>query len=324
MTAVFGACSSHIPVKPVLYLYKATPVLWNCVLYLTNIQTMAWYLPSFLSLDRFLWHTTHTYARTHTRADLPCHCLCCLCQQPTILWMTSKPFSVWRVTALKEGKEEEKEGGGEREKGRCLEGRWEKRKAQGQREELQRKSWIVDSEPEVRSKSPTPNLQHQQDGRPRHLHTDSLFVFLTHTHTHENTHHLRVTWMPHFTECTARQCWYTALTCRVCTESSFRGLNSAWPLQASIHICLLFCFVFFLFLGYFILFFYFFIFLFYHGRHWEQANAKKATIYLKVDTPLGWGSITAPVVSGTTSPLWTQGSCPQPTHRHTPFELEYV
>lgn len=41
---------------------------------------------------------------------------------------------------MKEGKEEKKKG---KEKGRCLEGRWEKRKAQGQREELQRKSWTV-------------------------------------------------------------------------------------------------------------------------------------------------------------------------------------
>lgn len=41
---------------------------------------------------------------------------------------------------MKGGKEEKKKG---KEKGRCLEGRWEKRKAQGQREELQRKSWTV-------------------------------------------------------------------------------------------------------------------------------------------------------------------------------------
>lgn len=152
----FGACSSHIPVKPVLYLYKATPVLWNCVLYLWKT-----YRP-WLHIYLHFCHWTgscdiqHTHIRTHTWADLPCHCLCCLCQQPTILWMTSKPFSVWRVTALKEGKEAKKKG---EEKGRCLEGRREKRKAQGQREELHRKSSTIDSEPEVRSKSPTPNLR---------------------------------------------------------------------------------------------------------------------------------------------------------------------
>lgn len=37
--------------------------------------------------------------------------------------------------------------------------------------------------------------------------------------------------------------------------------------------------------------------------------------------PQAGAANTAPVVSGTTSPLWTQGSCPQPTHRHTPFKL---
>lgn len=226
-----------------------------CSLPLKNIQTMASYLLSFLSLDRFLWHTTHTYA--HTRADLPCHCLCCLCQQPTILWMTSKPFSVWRVTALKEGKEEKKKG---KEKGRCLEGRWEKRKAQGQREELDCSQSSEVNLPHPTSEEALNSSKHQQDGRPHHIHTDSLFVFLTLSHTHENTHHLRVTWMPHFTECTARQCWYTALTCRVCTESSYRGLNSVWPLQASIHICLLFCFVFFLVSWLFYSFFLFYFF----------------------------------------------------------------
>lgn len=38
-------------------LYKAPPVLWNCVIYL---QTLAPYLPSHVSLDRLLWHS-HTY-----------------------------------------------------------------------------------------------------------------------------------------------------------------------------------------------------------------------------------------------------------------------
>lgn len=76
--------------------------------------------------------------------------------------------------------------------------------------------------------------------------------------------------MPHFTECTARQCWYTALTCRVCTESSYRGLNSVWPLQASIHICLLFCFVFFLVSWLFYSFFFYFIFL-----PWRSLRAGK-------------------------------------------------
>lgn len=74
--------------------------------------------------------------------------------------------------------------------------------------------------------------------------------------------------MPHFTECTARQCWYTALTCRVCTESSYRGLNSVWPLQASIHICLLFCF----FSCFLVILFFFFYFIF---LPWTSLRAGK-------------------------------------------------
>lgn len=43
------------------------------------------------------------------------------------------------------------------------------------------------------------------------------------------------------------------------------------------------------------------------GPHRVQANAKKATTFTSEQTH------PQAVVSGTTSPLWTQGNCPQPT-----------
>ena len=139
-----------------------------------------------------------------------------------------------------------------------------------------------------------------------HTHTHFLSISASLTHTHTHTHTDTQTWKhtsPQSNVNASFYCiWYTALTCRVCSESTPHGLRSVWPLQASIHICL---------------------FLPWAVTESRQ-NAKKATIYLKVDTPPGWGSNTAPVVSGTTSPLWTQGSCPQPTHRHTPFKLAHV
>lgn len=72
------------------------------------------------------------------------------------------------------------------------------------------------------------------------------------------------------------------------------GLRSVWPLQASIHICLLLTM----------------------GITESRLNAKKATIYLKQWThPQAGAAILPPVVSGTTSPLWTQG--PQPIQTYT-------
>lgn len=132
-----------------------------------------------------------------------------------------------------------------------------------------------------------------------HLHFVSLFL-LTHKHLYiKNTHHLRVTWMPHFTVCTVQQCWHRALTCGV--SRVLRAQFSVAP--TGFHTHLPFC---------------------NFGHHWVQAKCQDGYhLPQKVDTPQGWAAILPPWCQALPH-LCGHRAAAHSLYRYTPLELAHV